>query len=242
MDTVLTLTCLVAALVAMILVAARLRPGRLDRRALWLVPGLWLLNSIAVLGGAALQHHYFGGSGLAWNWTGKLLGIVTTVLCLWLLPGVDRRAAGVTLRQNPGTFWPTLAVIVVACALGAWLKYHLGGAEKTVRETWLYELLMPSLDEELFNRGLLLFWLARGLGDSLGMRSWKVDLSVWIISLQFALEHAFGFVNGRAIFSLTAFLFVLYYGYLLGWARQRTGSVLLPMIAHTLSNTLSRLW
>jgi uncharacterized protein len=100
---------------------------------------------------------------------------------------------------------------------------------------------MPSLDEELFNRGLLTFYLARALGDSLDPKGWSVDLSVWIVTLQFTFAHAFGFDHGHPRFSLSVFFGVLFYAYLLGWVRQRTGSVVLPMVTHTLANTLYRL-
>jgi uncharacterized protein len=238
-DTLLTLAGLLAFLVVLVLIAARFRAGRLNTRALWLVPCLWLINAGTVLGGRALQFHYFQGFGLRWNWLGKFLAIGVTLLCCRLLPDFDRKRAGMTWRQAPGSFWPTLTVILVGCVGAACVQRALETPD-TRPETFLYQLFMPTLDEELFYRGLLTFYLARALGDSLNPKAWMPDLSVWIIALQFSFAHAFGFDHTRPVFSFTTFLGVLFYGSLLGWARQRTGSLALPMVTHTLANTLYR--
>lgn len=240
-DIVLTLGSLLAIFTAMIFAAALVSRRKLDRRALCLAPALWILNAGVIFIGKAIQPHELAGLHLQWNWLGKVLGIAVTLACCMLLPRFDRKRAGITLRQAPGSFWPTLAVIVVACVVGAVVQDALGGTPDRRAETWLYQLLMPSADEELFNRGLLLYYLARGLGDSLAPEAAIADLSVWVITIQFAFAHAFGFVGHRPTFSLVTFLGVLYYGYLLGWARQRTGSIVLPAVAHTLANTLFRL-
>jgi uncharacterized protein len=239
-DTVMTLAGLLAICVMLVMAAARLRRGRLDRRALLLAPCLWIANAVAVLGGRILQSHIPGMADLTWNWLGKVLGIGVTLLCCLLLPDFDRRRAGLTWRQVPGSLGPTLTVILIACG-GAALFERFLETPDTRPETLLYQLLMPSLDEELFNRGLLTFYLARALGDSLDPKGWSVDLSVWIVTLQFTFAHAFGFDHGHPQFSLSVFFGVLFYGYLLGWVRQRTGSVVLPMVTHTLANTLYRL-
>jgi membrane protease YdiL (CAAX protease family) len=238
-DTLLTLAGLLAFFVVLVLLAARFRAGRLDTRALWLAPCLWLINAGTVLGGRALQFHYFAGSGLKWNWLGKILAIGVTLLCCRLLPDFDRRRAGITWRQAPGSFWPTLAVIVVAC-VGAACVQRMLEIPDTRPETFLFQLFMPTLDEELFYRGLLTFYLARALGDSLSPKAWIPDVSAWIIALQFSFAHAFGVDHSRPMFSITTFLGVLFYGSLFAWARQRTGSVILPMVTHTLANTLFR--
>jgi membrane protease YdiL (CAAX protease family) len=238
-DTVLTLASLVTFLVVLVLAAASFRAGRLEPRALCLAPCLWLLNAATVLSGRAAQFHYFAAYGLTWNWLGKILAIGVTVLCCWLLPGFDRRRAGITWRQVPGSFWPTLAVIVIAC-VGAAAVQRAFETPDTRPETFLYQLFMPSLDEELFYRGLLTFYLANALGDSLNPKAWMPDLSVWIIAVQFSFAHAFAIQHSQPMFSLSTFLGVMFYACLLGWARQRTGSVVLPMVAHTLANTLYR--
>jgi hypothetical protein len=141
---------------------------------------------------------------------------------------------------DAGSFLPTLAVILVACAGAALLQRALETPD-TRPETFLFQLFMPSLDEELFDRGLLTFYLALALGDSLDPKAWIPDLSVWIIALQFSFIHAFAFDHAHPAFSLATFLGVMYFACLFGWARQRTGSVVLPMVAHTLANTLYRL-
>jgi uncharacterized protein len=239
-DIVLNLASLLAFFVALLLVAASFRAGRLEARALWLVPCLWLINAATLLGGRFVQFHYFAGYGLTWNWLGKILAIGVTLLFCRLLPGFDRRKAGITWRQVPGSFWPTLAVILVCCFGAALLERSLETPD-TRPETFLFQTFMPSLDEELFNRGLLTFYLALALGDSLNPKAWIPDLSVWVIALQFSFIHAFAFQHAHPMFSLSNFLGVLFYACLFGWARQRTGSVVLPMVAHTLGNTLYRL-
>jgi membrane protease YdiL (CAAX protease family) len=207
--------------------------------------GLSVINFAALVGGSALEQKYFGSLGLRWNWVGKLLTIGCTTLMVVLLPHFDRRRAGITVRQRPGTFWPTLAVVMIVSIL--MVSIHVIGLlpedqGKDVRlETWLFQLTMPSVDEELFFRGVLLFYTARAFGDQLEKRRWNVDPSIWIITVSFALAHCIGFHDLRLQFNAPIFLEVMVEGYLIGWARQQTGSVVLPMIAHTLANTLFRL-
>jgi uncharacterized protein len=201
---------------------------------------LWPIYAAILFGGIVIQRNYFASFGFTWNWVGKALTIIATVIMLFALPNIDCKRAGVTFRQRPGTFWSTLLVIMVVTTAAAFIQRHQGVPDVRA-QTWLYQLLMPSIDEELFYRGLLLYYVARGLGDLLPTRIWNVDLSVWLVTVLFALVHAVGFDHRKPILDVGSFLFILVPGYLLGWARQRTGSVVLPVVGHTLTNTLYRL-
>ena len=201
---------------------------------------LWPIYAAILFGGIVIQRNYFASFGFTWNWVGKVLTIIATVVMLFVLPNNDCKRAGVTLRQRPGTFWSTLLVILAVTIAGAFIQRHQGVPDVRA-QTWLYQLFMPSLDEELFYRGLLLFYVARAFGDSLAACTWNVDLSVWLVTVLFALVHAVGFDHRKLVFDVGSFLFTLVPGYLLGWARQRTGSLVLPIVGHTLTNTLYRL-
>jgi len=201
---------------------------------------LWPIYAAILFGGIVIQRHYFASFGFTWNWVGKVLTIGATTIMLFVLPNIDRKSAGVTFRQRPGTFWSTFLVILVVTTASAFVQRHQG-APDVRSQTWAYQLFMPSIDEELFYRGLLLFYVARAFGDSLPARTWNVDLSVWVVTLLFGFVHAVGFDHRKLIFDDSSFLFTFVPGYLLGWARQRTGSVVLPIVGHTLTNTLYRL-
>jgi membrane protease YdiL (CAAX protease family) len=113
------------------------------------------------------------------------------------------------------------------------------GTSSIALEYLLYQLTMPGIAEELSYRGAI----QPGLNESLG-RPWKfLGAQVgwgWVItSLVFWAPHAFR-VDPQMHLSLywPTLTMQLIAGVVFGWMRERTGSVVPPMLAHNLVNVV----
>lgn len=212
------------AVVAATCARTRLRPG-------WLLAALalMLLRDALVMRGYGLLPELVPG---AWNWTGKLL-VIVVLLPIAAAPAFGWRRCGLTLRQArgaPAAWW--LFGAVAALLFG--LAFHLGdGADDAA--TIAFQWTMPGLEEELFYRGVLLLALCRAVGD--GDRPW-LDIG-WggvLSSIAFGLGHALFWRADGPAFDAMAMLMTAAPALLLVWFRHRTGSLVLPVLAHNVAN------
>ena len=104
-------------------------------------------------------------------------------------------------------------------------------------ETLIYQATVPGIDEELMFRGLLLL----GLSMAVTGRTWNlwgapVGWAAILVTLFFALGHSIMVTDGQLQTSLIALIYTAILGWALIWIRLRTGSILLPIIAHNATN------
>ncbi len=212
--------------------------GFIDRRnfsAKWLLvaAALVLVNDAALTRLYGLLPDVVGGD---WNWVGKGLALVIT-LAIASHPAFGWERSGLTLKQKAGSLPPALIVSAVVVVLFTYLALASddGGANA---ETFAFQLTMPGLEEEPFYRGLLLLALNeafRGRAKALGIEwGWGALLS----SVLFGLTHAFGFDDGGFSFDLMTFLMTALPALILVWLRERTGSLLLPILLHNFGNSI----
>lgn len=171
--------------------------------------------------------------GNLWDWTGLLLGLAGVLLIAFTLVRrglLDWRDAGITLCQAPGSL-PLAAGLIVA-TLGinyvtmSLSPFRLPGVPL---ETWLYQASVPGLVEETLFRGVLLAMADRAVSP----RRAKVEVMGARIGYGgLAVTAAFLALHGLslgAVMILPAALLYL-------WLRARTGSLVLPIVAHNLWN------
>ncbi|MBP6764690.1 MAG: CPBP family intramembrane metalloprotease [Rubrivivax sp.] len=213
---------------------------------LWLFSGpdparrAWALAALATLALflalRALSQVVPGGQwiGNNWDWRGPLLGLagVLGVAALLVRKGMlEWRDAGITLAQARGSMPIALGITTVALgvnyALMSLSSFRLPGVQL---ETWLYQATLPGLVEETVFRGVLLALAERAVGaghphwDVMGAR---IGWGGMLVTLVFLALH--GISLGTVLGVLPAALLYL-------WLRQRTGSLLLPIVAHNLWN------
>jgi uncharacterized protein len=92
---------------------------------------------------------------------------------------------------------------------------------------WLHEAVYVALGEEIFFRGLLGGWLMRGLGFVAGNTAQ---------ALIFLLPHLLLLRVSHTFWPLIVVQLLL--GWLLGWLRFRSGSILPGFLAHSPSNAI----
>jgi len=121
--------------------------------------------------------------------------------------------------------------------LFTWLAMS-GDNDPASAETMAFQLTMPGLEEEPFYRGIFLLALneaLRGRVRALGIEwGWGAFLS----SALFGMAHAFGFDDGALSFDLMTFLMTGVPALILVWLRERTGSLLLPILLHNFGNSV----
>jgi hypothetical protein len=104
-----------------------------------------------------------------------------------------------------------------------------------------YQLTMPSLDEEIFYRGILLYCLVRAFGEGPRFLAANFGWAAGIVTIMFGAIHCFVWTDTGPFFSWEIALFAGGVGLVLMWLRLSTGSVLAPILMHSIVNTVWRL-
>jgi len=208
--------------------------GRDSTRRAWAVAALATLALFLAL--RALPQLVPGERWLGnlWDWSGPLLGLAGTLVVVALLVRrglLDWRDIGATLEQARGALpiaaGLTIATLGLNYAAMSLSTFRLPGVPL---ETWLYQGTLPGLVEETVFRGALLAMADRAVGpqrarwDVMGAR---IGWGGLLVTFSFLALH--GLSLGTVLGVLPAALLYL-------WLRARTGSLLLPIVAHNLWN------
>jgi membrane protease YdiL (CAAX protease family) len=185
-------------------------------------------------------------AGLQWNWIGKVLSIAWALVFLRVGP-ITAEEAGLTLRQRPGSVVPAAVLTVLLIGATAVLS---GSDGRATTETLLYQATMPGLAEELAVRGVFLALLHRAFsgvplrlqGAALpaaepargAARAWPI----LITATAFGLWHGLGIREGAVFFQPMSFALPFIGGLAFAWLRERTGSLLFPVLAHNGANLI----
>lgn len=225
-----------------LLVLAGVVLGLIDRRNFslrWLLvaAGLVLLNDLLLTRGYGLLPDLLPGA--AWNWQGKILALVATLL-IAALPAFGWRPAGLTFAQAKGSLKSCVPIALLYCLFFVAIALAFPD-DSASPETIAFQLTLPGFEEEPFYRGILLLALDRaflGRVRFLGVDwGWGAVLSCGL----FGLAHAFGYAQGGFSFDPVTMALTAVPSFLAVWLRLRTGSVLLPVLMHNFGNSISLL-
>jgi uncharacterized protein len=184
-----------------------------------------------------LMPHLFAGE---WNWTGKLFALAGT-LAIAMLPAFGLARSGITFRQIPGA-WVGWLVTAVLAGLFLALALLTGDGKPDDLDTIAFQWTMPGLDEELFYRAVLLVCLNEAFVGRRRILGVDVGWGALLTSLLFGAIHGLGYDDGAVEWSTTSFLTTFVSGLILVWIRERTGSVVAPVLGHNVGNGLSTLF
>lgn len=175
--------------------------------------------------------------GGRWNWEGKVLSAAWAVLFL-ALGSVSFREAGVTLHQRNGSVRPAVLATLALTAASFGIGVAFGGGSFRA-ETLAFQLTMPGLAEELVYRGVFIALLHQALYTDPSTRTndagrrWPVVIT----AVAFGAWHGLSVDAGQVGFDALAASFPFIGGLAYGWLRERTGSLLFPVLAHNAGNT-----
>ncbi len=182
---------------------------------------------------------------LNYNWDGKIASILLWMVALFVLTRYKDYTAsdmGFTLKQNEGSLKPALIVVSLAILFQIGTTLALGSATNVTTETLLYQATMPGFDEEPMFRGIILFTLSLGIvSRRFNIFGAQLNIAGLLFTLLFALVHAVMYINGEWHFASVSFAFSGIVGLFLLWLRERTGSLIIPIITHNLVNLIGQL-
>lgn len=175
------------------------------------------------------------------NWSGKIFSIVVTYAIILSRRRHDPARKFVTLSQKEGAGRRS-AVIILLLLLFSALNSVLGGSEGRPPINWetlLFEATLPGIDEEAVYRAAFLGYILAAVRVK-GAPSWRGTAgSVFTCAVLFGLLHALHFDPALHMhFDATAFAFTGIVGAGLAILTLNSGSILLPVIAHNLTNCI----
>ena len=170
------------------------------------------------------------------NWFGKILSLAGTIAMLYFLPRVGFRAAGLTWTQNKGSLRPVIRTGGVILLFAVVATSSIAPSPNTSLENLLFQATMPGLDEELFFRGLLLLLLHQAFGK--GLKVWGADTGwgFWLVVAIFGLLHGVTVESGELQVNFWRIVSTGFIGFVVTWMRERTGSLVVPVLYHNIFN------
>ncbi len=192
------------------------------------------------VGGQLIPLEKFFGE-LDWNWSGKIVSILATVVLFCVLAittkSITPASAGFVLRQRSGSITPALIVLALLVTSVVAMEILAADGSDTGAERLLFQLTMPGLDEELFFRGLFLAALAAAIPtNGVKLLGARITLAGLLMTLMFGFGHGAFVQDQQLVISWPAVIVTAYLGFGLLWIRERTGSVLIPILSHNLIN------
>jgi len=178
---------------------------------------------------------------LDWNWSGKIAAILVWLIALMALlrlkTGFCARDAGFTFKQNENSITPSLFVILCALAFHVTLISFIGNGPDYDAEELLYQATMPGFDEEPMFRGIILYTLSLAfVSKRYSIFGANINVAGLILVALFGLLHGVMYSDGEFTFSALSLFLTGFYGFIFLWLREKTGSLLLPIVAHNSLN------
>ena len=175
----------------------------------------------------------FGGD---WNWSGKVFSLALAIVAAVAFR-LGPRAIGLQLPRGGVRASLVLMLALLAASVGLALAFD---PEAPTAETLAFQATMPGLAEELAYRGIapaLLLGLAGGRTPP-SSTPWAV---VCATALLFGAWHGLGYAGGAFSFDWIPATYTCIGAIAYGWMRFRNQSLLFPVLAHCLGNTLFQL-
>jgi len=179
-----------------------------------------------------IESHSSGNQYLCWS--GKLYSIVFVLISVVLLRKIITLSEiAFTIRQNNKSIRFSLIFVLIFIILASTFGL-LSGKTAFDSETLLFMAIMPGLNEEFIYRGLLLGLLNKIFKNK--FRIFKTNFGWGAIITSMILGILYGFQVGDNFQVHLDYFTILIsgvYGFLFALIRERSGSLVFPVIAHS---------
>lgn len=180
-----------------------------------------------------------------YNWTGKILELITSLLAVVLLMEFDnwrREEFGLRLSFNAGTAGDCVRFLIPVLLVELVALWFLVPAQMPSLEDHLFQITAPGITEEIAFRGVLLALLDRAFPKRVRFVGAELGWSAVVTSLLFGLWHGLD-VNSHFEVSveLAPMVIPTAGGFVLAWCRARSGTLILPILAHSGMNEVANL-
>ena len=178
-----------------------------------------------------------------WNWTGKFFELAAALLFAIVLIATrrfSRQDFGLTLTQRPGTGRAVMVVIVPYLLIMMTIVWMTSPHDVPDAESWAFQLTMPGFAEELYFRGVLLALFDRMYAGRKTIFGAPLGFGAIATTIAFAFAHSFSMHKNLAIdFSVLPMILPFVGSFVAVWIRARSGSLVVPVLAHNASNVLA---
>lgn len=236
MDKVISIAAIMAMLVGPGLILGLANRKNFAPEWLGLAVGLILLEDVLLTNGYGLLPSLIPGE---WNWQGKGFALLA-MLAVAAHPALGWKRVGLTFEQRPGSLRQCLPVVGIYLAFFLAIAIAFPDDSANVEQV-AFQLTMPGLEEEIFYRGILLFALGEALRGRVSFLGIKWGWGAVLSSMLFGLTHAFSFAEGEFAFEPAYFVLTFVPSFLGVWLREKSGSLVLPILVHNAGNSLSLL-
>ncbi|WP_133162140.1 CPBP family intramembrane glutamic endopeptidase, BDIM_20840 family [Hyphococcus luteus] len=168
-----------------------------------------------------------------WNWLGKSMSLAG-MLVVASLPVFGVRRTGITHFQLRGS-WPAFLLLALLCGF----FFYMAVSNADGRDDWetiAFQWTMPGIDEEIFYRGVLLLAMNEAFTARVSIIGTPIGYGGLLTSILFGLAHGMSFGESGFDFDMIAVASTGAPSLLLLWMREKTGSVVLPIIGHNVAN------
>lgn len=177
---------------------------------------------------------FFNGK---WNWSGKILAILSSIFFLLLYKKFSPKDYFLTLKQNPKFTKKGILIITTILGILSVLAFLYNSSKEWDTETILYQLTMPGIDEEIAYRGIMLGLLVKVLKSNKFLHP-----AILVTALLFGMAHGLSLTHTLEVkFYVFSFLNTTILGIIWAWITLKSRSILLALISHNLGNTTNRL-
>lgn len=172
----------------------------------------------------------------SWNWEGKTMAVGLS-LVVASLPVLGWRRSGLILKQDRKGLPGALILSGLLAALFLALALYFPGEGFDI-DSLAFQMTMPGLDEESFYRGVLLLMLNEAFGKPVRVLGAQMGWGAVVSSVAFGLMHALGYSDGAFSFEPVPMATTGVSALLLVWLKEKTGSLLLPIVIHNFGNVI----
>ena len=180
-----------------------------------------------------------------YNWTGKALELISSLIAIALLVRLDKwklEEFGLRLSFNSGTGKDVarfLVPVLLAEIVALWFLVPQGVPSF---EDHFFQLTAPGITEELAFRGVLLALLDRAFPGRVRFVGANLGWSAVVTSVLFGIWHGLDIsAQFRISFEIEPVVIPTLGGFVLAWCRARSGSLILPILAHSGMNEVANL-
>jgi uncharacterized protein len=180
-----------------------------------------------------------------YNWTGKVLELIVSVVGIALLLSLDnwkREEFGLTLTFNKGTGRDVLRFLIPVLVVESVALWFLIPGQIPTLEDHLFQLTAPGITEELAFRGVLLALVDRAFLGRRRILGADLGWSAVVTSILFGLWHGLDVSSQLKVsLDIAPMVIPMLGGFVLAWCRARSGTLILPILAHTGMNEFANL-
>ncbi|MCF6360485.1 MAG: CPBP family intramembrane metalloprotease [Cyclobacteriaceae bacterium] len=176
--------------------------------------------------------------GLKMNWTGKIFSYLLATIFLLSYKKVSLKEFGFTLKQKGDSKKFALKTTLVITFIMVLYCVFIGRYKSTI-ENIMFQLTMPSIIEEIAVRGILLTLLSMVFIKNMKVGNTYFGMGAIITAVLFGLWHGLNVTSDFEIsMNWIPFIYTGIMGFVLALVKERTGSLLFPIIINLIINIL----